>query len=382
MALLNHRTYLPCIYSIVCALATRSCCAHRCRRLLAFVRHSSKYNRSTASTSSAATTLPRPHRSSRMTTAKYCLSTDRTGDAAVPTKDGAVAAAVHIYPYGTTSFDPNIPYKATKMLHLIRHAEGTHNVNQRYRDIANLDARLTERGIQQCRALSNRIRDAAAGGRSGSCSPLSDLATETDLIVTSPLTRCIQTTLLSLDHAINKSDPSNSTTTNSKSPPVVLVYESVRETVNFNCDRRRDMRHVMRDFDHAGIDFSHIASREDAIWDAYVDQLGCDQTWTQHRESAELHVVADRGRDFFQWLSHRPERHVVVCTHSAFLRCIKNFGLDDTVPHQPPQILVNDTTCVCRDPVLQFRGDDAFRQSMRSDYANCELRSMVVAFPA
>ena len=126
---------------------------------------------------------------------------------------------VHIYPYGTEDLKGNV-----KVLHLIRHAEGHHNVNQEYRDIRNMDASLTPKGIEQCRQLSQRIQQAAASA--ASC-PLSDLAGNTDLIVTSPLTRCIQTTLMALDSVIH-----------TRRPPIV-AHESIRETVNYNCDRRR-----------------------------------------------------------------------------------------------------------------------------------------------
>lgn len=271
---------------------------------------------------------------------------------------------VHIYPYGTKDLKGNV-----KVLHLIRHAEGHHNVNRQYRDIRNLDASLTPTGIEQCLQLSQRIQQAAASEAS---SPLADLAGKTDLIVTSPLTRCIQTTLMALDAVIQ-----------TRQPPII-AHESIRETVNYNCDRRRSVAELSREF--ASVDFSQIETDHDGLWDGYVRRLGCDETWTQHRESAELHVVADRGSQFFQWLQTRSETHVTVCTHSAFLRCILHYGLKSTIPWQPVQLRLDDDSddnTQKRTPVVRYCGDDeTVNHWLRSDYANCEIRSMIVHFPS
>ena len=282
---------------------------------------------------------------------------------AASAEKNCLGESVHIYPYGTEDLKGNV-----KVLHLIRHAEGHHNVNQEYRDIRNLDARLTLTGIEQCRELSQKIQQAAAAAAAAEpSSPLSDLAGKTDLIVTSPLTRCIQTTLVALSAVIRE-----------RQPPVI-AHESIRETVNYNCDRRRSVTELSREF--GTIDFSGIETDHDGVWDAYVERLGGDETWTRHRESAELHVVAERGSQFFQWLQSRPERHVTVCTHSAFLRCILHYGLGTGVPWQPEQLLDdrNDNKSV---PVVRYcGGDEAANSWLRSDYANCEIRSMIVHFP-
>lgn len=264
---------------------------------------------------------------------------------------------VHILPYDTSKGIQG----HTKVLHLIRHAEGYHNVNSNYQDISNLDARLTAAGIEQCRTLSTRIQQATDAG----C-PLKDLAANTDLVVTSPLTRCVQTALLTLEPILR-----------ARRIPVVAI-ESLRETVNFNCDRRRPLSELSTEFKN--VDFSNVETDHDEIWEASVRRHGCDETYTDHRESAQLHVVADRGREFFRWLRSRPEEHVTVCTHSAFLRCILHYGLDGGVPLQVPQHL--DTR---RDktelPVVRY-GDFEKTRALRADFANCELRSMVVHFPS
>jgi broad specificity phosphatase PhoE len=254
-------------------------------------------------------------------------------------------------------------------------------VNKQYRDIQNLDARLTEKGKEQCRKLDESIRNAAAQssslcGGEGGTTPLSDLASSVDLIVTSPLTRCIETTLGSFQTVLKSRKP----------PPAVVAHEFIRETVNYNCDRRRSISEIQREWvtTMIPIDWSHISHDSDRIWDKYEQQLGCHETWTRHRESAELYVVAERARQFFQWLRHRPETHVAVCTHSAFLRCIHNFGVSAQVPMQPPQILDRRPHPIVNAPVFRYFGSEnqPIDHVPWRDYENCELRSMVIAFPS
>jgi hypothetical protein len=178
----------------------------------------------------------------------------------------------------------------------------------------------------------------------------------------------------------------------------MVAHEMIRETVNFNCDRRRTVNEIMTE--HTHVDFSSYSletqetPHHDAIWEYYEVRFGCDETFQEHRESGEIHVVADRGRSFFQWLLQQPQQHIVICTHSAFLRCIKNFGHlneveeDDEgssilgVPRAPPQH--GDQPNVIS-PVLKYSGDTSddrnhndFAKAMKKDYANCELRSMIL----
>ena len=56
-------------------------------------------------------------------------------------------------------------------------------------------------------------------------------------------------------------------------------------------------------------------------------------------ESAELYKVAERARTALQELQDRPEERILVCTHSAFLRCLLNWGQEGGVPQRMPQTL-------------------------------------------
>lgn len=316
-----------------------------------------------------------------------------TQDSSSSCSPRSTAPVVHVYPFSTPLHvlleDSNSsPYESVKYVHYIRHAQGTHNVNKEYRDIANLDARLTEKGKDQCRQLAEKIRMASSKSETAvndihdddddTLARLHTLFHQTELIVTSPLTRCMQTALLSLEPVLEKR--------NGKIP--VMAHESIRETVNYNCDRRRTVTELQADF--AGqVDFSSCDNDHDAIWAAYEERLGSDQDYTGHRESAELHVVAERARTFFEWLRQRPEQHVAICSHAAFSRCLWNFGHEhqDSLSAERFRATLVDQTLDTRQgenakdvPVVKYCGDTDFELSLRKDFDNCELRSMIVAF--
>ncbi len=254
--------------------------------------------------------------------------------------------------------------RTTKILHVCRHAEGAHNVNQEYRSIANLDARLTPKGYAQCDALAQRlITENFRGIRSHPCDDL--------LLVSSPLTRCLQTTQRSFaplweNHKLHLS---------------IVAHESIRETVNYNCDRRRTISEIDREFNGKGkniVDFSFIETDHDDLWEAYEKRLGSADAYTSHRESAELYRVAERGRQFFHWLSQRPESVVILCSHAAFLRCIWNYGQNGGVPRLMPQVL-DDRLEKSAYPLFRFE-HPAVEDFMRRDFENCELRPVVLSF--
>jgi broad specificity phosphatase PhoE len=231
-----------------------------------------------------------------------------------------------------------------KTIHIIRHAEGTHNVHKQYKAEINLDARLTDKGVAQCEALAAS----------------QDITSNVDLVVTSTLTRCIQTALTSFPGL---------------AIPFV-AHESIRETINHTCDRRRLISQISQEFPH--VDFSHVEEEEDEIWNDYTTRMGPE--YDSCFESAELWKVAERGRDFLGWLSQRGEQNVILCTHSAFLRCVLSWGQDGGVEFIMDQTLDNRQDPGPDEPVIKYCGDEDFERHVRADYENCELRSFVIVF--
>ncbi|KAL7576110.1 hypothetical protein ACA910_000887 [Epithemia clementina (nom. ined.)] len=277
---------------------------------------------------------------------------------------------IDIYPWESNLDALRQQYKHVKTIYYIRHAEGSHNVNMEYRDMINFDARLTKRGQSQCRELADRIRCATKETDPA----LVQLRESVQLVVTSPLTRCLQTALLSLEPVLKNRSSSSSS---SLPPPLVLAHDGIRETVNYNCDRRRTTSELAQEFG-TQIDFSFVPDEHDTIWEYYESFLGSDTEYTKHRESAQAYTVAQRARGFFtNFLSTRPEQHVCLCSHRAFSRVLWNYGLGYAT--NVPQFLDQRTDKV-NVPIVRYMGDDDFASRLSADYDNCELRAMVVAF--
>lgn len=246
---------------------------------------------------------------------------------------------------------------SVKLVTFVRHAEGWHNVGA-YNDALNFDAKLTPRGEAQCEALA--MERVGAGAR---------------LVVTSSMTRCVQTAALSFPHLL----PARSPTT------TWIAREDVRETVNYWCDRRRALDELNFWGEIQGgdvVDFG-ACSTEDEIWNKYEAICGPPEAWTKHRESCDLYSVANRARAFFAWLETRPEERVVVSSHSAFLRALFSYGHRDGVRGAPEQLFCDVKDTALGVPVVTYENDDddrSFERSMRADYANCEHRTCVVDF--
>jgi broad specificity phosphatase PhoE len=358
-------------------------------------------------------------------------------------------------------------------IHMVRHAEGYHNVEKDYKNHKNRDARLTPKGTDQCAALAHYVRDhyhqlfyhhheeppPPKTGSSGGPSSWKNNTTNI-LVVTSTLTRCIQTALQAFSDlaSATATDTATDTATTSTSNVVIpfVAHEGIRETVNYECDVRRSLATLAKEFPRidfeTAVGFSTVASSsssssssavtttttttttaivndkhdddddedtDDPIWNAYRQRFGMD--YDGPCESAELHVVARRGYHFFHWLVQHYNNNnndndnttmkritdVIVCTHSAFLRCILSWNQVGGVPQQMAQTLddrtddekrkdsfqlfeycpTTTTTSTattssssptsCSDQSTVERGGDvsAFEASMRKDYENCELRS-------
>lgn len=214
-----------------------------------------------------------------------------------------------------------VPSRHNKVIHLIRHGQGFHNVaghknSAQYLSYDWEDAHLTEYGWQQAEALHQHIAN------------LPDRL-EVDLVVSSPLTRTLETAtgvfgsqewkdssqgtpLMRKQPAKQEHQVKRSAMSTTGCPPFI-AHELCREHLGRHpCDKRRSLSHYKQQF--PAVDFSLIESEEDELW-------GPD-----FREEKEQ--IKARGLRFMQWLMTRPEPRIAVVSHSSFLFfTMANFGL-------------------------------------------------------
>mmetsp|Transcript_11375 Transcript_11375/g.26768 ORF Transcript_11375/g.26768 Transcript_11375/m.26768 type:complete len:332 (+) Transcript_11375:156-1151(+) len=207
--------------------------------------------------------------------------------------------------------------KITKTIHLQRHGQGFHNLicdmwreknlridfdssdpdlNPVVREEF-LDPPLTETGRRQSK--DRRIQ----------CATLSP-----QLVIVSPLLRCIQTAKLSfVDHlpsANGKNDP--------KSTNYVpwVAHEGCREDLGLLVgSKRRPISDIVTD--HPDIDFSAIDYDEDVLW----------ETYGMRRET--LLEQSERIYNFMtEYVRNRPEQDIAIVTHSTILFTLLNAVMD------------------------------------------------------
>ena len=169
--------------------------------------------------------------------------------------------------------------KHLKKLHCIRHGEGWHNVNftlygrNAYYDRNKQDPSLTKLGIKQAEELGKKWVEKE----------------NIELIVTSPLTRCIETM--------------NNIFEDTKIPIVCLEY--IREyPASLQYSNRRKNESILKD-KYKNINFS-LVSNEDSLWD-------------NNKKYETLNQLNYRTQMFENFIANRPEKNIAVVSHSTFL---------------------------------------------------------------
>ncbi|XP_072987758.1 phosphoglycerate mutase-like protein 1 isoform X2 [Typha latifolia] len=233
------------------------------------------------------------------------------------------------------------PLHRCKTVHLVRHAQGIHNVEgekdfKAYMSPELFDAHLTPLGWDQVNNLRQHVNKCG-------------LTKKIDLVITSPLLRTMQTAVgvfggesyidginvlpLMVENAGNSSRPAISSL---NCPPFIAV-EYCREHLGVHpCDKRRSITEYRSLF--PAIDFSLIENDEDMLWEADIRERNED--------------LAARGMKFINWLWTRKEKEIAVVTHSGFLYHTLSMYGKDCHPS------IKDEIC--------------------KHFANCELRSMVL----
>ncbi|KAL2317582.1 hypothetical protein Fmac_031458 [Flemingia macrophylla] len=237
------------------------------------------------------------------------------------------------------------PLHRCKTVHLVRHAQGVHNVageknHDAYKSYDYLDAHLTPLGWEQVDNLRRHVK--ACG-----------LSKNIELVVVSPLLRTMQTAVgvfggeaytngiselpLMLENVGNSDHPAVS----SLSCPPFIAEELCREQLGVNpCDKRRTITEYRRMF--PAIDFSLIESDEDIWWTPDVREKPDD--------------VSARGLKFLEWLWTRKEKEVAVVTHCSFLiSTLRSYG-NDCHANIKSEICTPFSNCELRSVVIIDRG--------------------------
>mmetsp|Transcript_23506 Transcript_23506/g.30732 ORF Transcript_23506/g.30732 Transcript_23506/m.30732 type:complete len:270 (+) Transcript_23506:114-923(+) len=186
--------------------------------------------------------------------------------------------------------------KLSKTVHFVRHAEAVHNEAYNltqdkdcYKDPRFFDAELTGKGREQCTKAKNTWSKR-------------ENPKEFELLVVSPLQRCLQTATEIFGQY--------------KTCVPWIALEEIRERAGHHpCDKRRPLSVAKKEFPH--VDFSQVCDEEDMYWG--------DGEWRETNDE-----MYPRIWRFLEWLAARPEKNIVVVTHSAFLSTTFNEVLDAT----------------------------------------------------
>ncbi|KAG5414703.1 hypothetical protein IGI04_002270 [Brassica rapa subsp. trilocularis] len=208
------------------------------------------------------------------------------------------------------------PLHRCKTIHLVRHAQGVHNVEGEKNHDAYLsedlfDAHLTPLGWQQVDNLRKHVK-------------ASGISNRIELVVVSPLLRTLQTAVGTFggEGYIDGVD----------APPLMKAGAGDSDRPAISSLNRPPFIAVESCREHL------VETDEDVLWKPEVREEDKD--------------LAARGVKFMNWLSTRKEKEIAVVTHSGFLyHTLNSFGND------------------C---------DPAVKSEISSHFANCELRSVVL----
>jgi len=253
-------------------------------------------------------------------------------------------AAVRLFSFNNKN---NVHRSTTsKIVHLVRHAEGTHNLNEEESKLpAHFDATLTAKGIDQCNRLARHTKNL-----------------EVEAVLVSPLTRCLETARLSFPHLYDQQQPKKEEHEENKTTTTPFIaHEEWRETVNFLCDSRRTTQALQRTYPR--VNFNGLSRDNDPIWSHYENIYGPYADHTSKRESDDAKGLLDRTHVAWKSLLNRPERHLALVGHSAFYMHMFTPLFEEL------------------EGVVQYEDDEVKKLMTLGRFENCELRSVVVDVP-
>ncbi|KAF8314942.1 phosphoglycerate mutase-like protein [Clavulina sp. PMI_390] len=170
----------------------------------------------------------------------------------------------------------------SKILHLTRHAQAEHNVAD---DFSILDAPLTALGREQSAKLNGLTAQ--------------NIQQTAELLVSSPLSRTLQTTILGFPALRAKLEAELGPTKG------IIALSRLQEVASLPCDTGRDKAELEKDPEFVGIDFSSL-----------------EDDWNSKQGDFDPENVLERAKWVRKWLRARPEKEIVVVAHGGILRRI------------------------------------------------------------
>ena len=273
----------------------------------------------------------------------------------VATSTAAAAAAVATKNFVRQS--SSTARGGAKDLWILRHGQATHNPRaeaakaagcsfdeffELMRQDDSLDSPLTEHGREQATAVYKRYGH--------------HYADTVELVVSSPLSRALETANLALPPVVDDDDKDddddtkdNNSISSSSSRLVTkrVCYEDFREVNGvLQNAKRRTVSELKTLFQQWDFDSSGMAE--------------CDESWTADTLE-DLLTCGERGFASFHWLWHeRPERSILLVAHGGILR----YTLNDH-----PNVVVQDER-----RKMQKNGEEPGCRSVMERFRNCELR--------
>jgi broad specificity phosphatase PhoE len=222
-----------------------------------------------------------------------------------------------------------------------------------FRDDPNLiDAPLSYRGKQHTIEYLQQQLTPSSPQRND-ISPASKLLQEIELIVVSPLTRCLETYQYGIEPILTQTKTrttgngdigSNSSSGRSFLPPV-LAHPLIRERVYTSSDTGRPISILQQEFPHVNFEECR-ALNNDRWW--YTGDSDTDDSRLQHSQQhyeewrphgqgqwyavpgEPLHVLERRLDEFDMWLSQRPEQNILIVAHWGVLKHLSSEGTEWT----------------------------------------------------
>ncbi|KAL7473583.1 hypothetical protein ACHAXS_014135 [Conticribra weissflogii] len=224
----------------------------------------------------------------------------------------------------------------TKTIYLIRHGVAAHNVHDPvtgerpdYHNPALTDPPLIHQGERQASVLGENLKRMGINDASRSMENMSveraESAMDSDgderqgnlpieLIVTSPLTRCLQTA----SHIFPSYFQAHSSDENN----IMLDESSQHYVLNKDCKIccHGDIREAYgMHYPDKRSPLSKVKSKYPTI--AYHPAITeHDTDWQPHTRETR-HDVTERARKFFHWLLHQPHDNIAVVSHGVWIEC-------------------------------------------------------------